>query len=111
MMKRMTAVLLLFLTASVAASVAVAADLHDAKSQGLVGERADGFLGLVGASAPADVVALVEEVNGKRRAEYQRIARTNDLTLEQVQALAGKKAIDRTEPGDWVMLNGGWQQK
>lgn len=107
MMKRITATVLLFL----AASLAVAADLSDAKRDGLVGERADGFVGLVDQSAPADITALVEEVNGKRRAEYERIARANSLSLEQVQALAGKKAIDRTEPGGWIMLNGGWQKK
>jgi uncharacterized protein YdbL (DUF1318 family) len=93
------------------AASAFAADLNQAKSQGLVGERADGYLGLVKASAPADVAQLVKTVNDKRRAEYERIANANDLTVEQVQALAGKKAIERTAPGGWVMENGGWQRK
>ncbi|MEM8766684.1 MAG: YdbL family protein [Pseudomonadota bacterium] len=97
--------------ALLAAGAASAADLQAAKQQGLIGERADGFLGLVVDSAPADVQDLVRSVNAKRRAEYQRIAGSNDLTLEQVQALAGKKAIERTQPGGWVMENGGWQQK
>lgn len=107
MMKRMTATVLLLL----ATTVAFAADLDSAKRQGLVGERADGFLGLVDESAPDDVTALVKTINDKRRAEYLRIAETNDLTLAQVQALAGKKAIGRTESGGWILLNGGWQQK
>ncbi len=88
-----------------------AADLQEAKRDGLVGERADGYLGIVRESVPKDVVDLVKDVNAKRRAEYERIATANDLTLEQVQALAGKKAIDRTDAGGWVMQNGGWQQK
>ena len=93
------------------ASFAFSAELDQAKSAGLVGERADGYLGLVNEDAPADVVNLVQDVNDKRRAEYRRIASGNDLTLEQVQALAGKKAIERTASGGWILTNGGWQRK
>ncbi len=93
------------------ASFAFGAELGQAKSAGLVGERADGYLGLVEEDAPADVVNLVKEVNDKRRAKYQSIARGNDLSLEQVQALAGKKAIERTAAGGWILTNGGWQRK
>lgn len=88
-----------------------AADLEQAKRDGLVGERADGFLGLVVANAPADVVSLVAEINDKRKAEYERIAKQNSLTLEQVQALAGKKTIEKTRKGDWIFVNGDWQKK
>lgn len=90
---------------------AFAADLDQAKSRGLVGERADGYLGLVDESAPADVRSMVADVNAKRRSEYQRIAANNDLELAQVEALAGKKAIEKTRPGDWILLNGRWQKK
>jgi len=93
------------------AGLVFGAELDQVKSAGLVGERADGYLGLVDENASGDVVALVKEVNNKRRAEYQRIAGSNDLTLEQVQALAGKKAIERTLPGGWILTNGGWRQK
>jgi len=106
------AVLKSFLVVTLLVAVgALAADLEQAKRDGLVGERADGFLGLVVSSAPADVVALVNEVNAKRKAEYERIAKSNDLTLEQVQALAGKKTIEKTRKGDWIFVNGGWQKK
>ncbi len=93
------------------AVVASAADLDQAKSDGLVGERADGYLGIVATSAPADVASLVAEVNAKRKQEYERIAKTNGLTLAQVEALAGKKTIEKTRNGDWIMLDGGWQRK
>ena len=108
-MKRIS--LLLTTMLLMVASAAFAADLQQAKRDGLVGERADGYLGLVRESAPKDVVDLVKDVNAKRRAEYERIAESNSLTLEQVQALAGRKAIDRTEAGGWILQNGGWQQK
>lgn len=92
-------------------SLTFAADLEQSKRDGLIGERADGYLGLVVESAAADVAALVKDINNKRRDEYRRIAAENNLTMEQVQALAGKKAIERTRSGDWILLNGGWQKK
>ena len=101
----------LFLALALAAAPAFAAELDEAKADGLIGERADGYLGLVDTGAPADVVDLVAEINDKRKAEYERIAEANDLSLEQVQALAGKKAIDRTRAGHWILTNGGWEQK
>jgi uncharacterized protein YdbL (DUF1318 family) len=106
-MKKLLITLALFLLAS----LAFAADLDQVKKDGLVGERADGFLGMVQTSAPADVVRLVADVNDKRRAEYQRIAASNNLTFAQVQALAGKKAIEKTLSGNWILLNGGWERK
>ena len=109
-MQRVTS-FLVFLSLLCLAGLVQAADLQTAKSEGLVGERADGYLGLVKPAVPADVAELVRTVNAKRRAEYERIAAKNNLTLEQVQALAGKKAIERTEPGGWIMPDGGWQQK
>ena len=102
----LTLVTLLF-----AAHTAFADPLDEAKGTGLVGERADGYLGIVNSDAGADIVQLVKDVNSKRRAEYQRIASANNLTVEQVQALAGKKAISKTQAGHWVMANGGWARK
>jgi uncharacterized protein YdbL (DUF1318 family) len=93
------------------AVVALAANLDQAKRDGLVGERADGYLGVVVGVVPPDVVSLVTDVNAKRKQQYQRIAKTNGLTMDQVQALAGKKAIEKTRSGDWVKLNGAWQRK
>ena len=93
-----------------AASV-LGADLDGIKSAGYAGERADGYLGLVKPDAPSEVQTLVKQINGKRRAEYQRIAAGNDLTLDQVEALAGKKAIEKTGSGGWVLTSSGWRQK
>ena len=93
------------------AVMASAADLDQAKSDGLVGERADGYLGIVATSVPADVASLVADVNAKRKSEYERIASANNITLAQVEALAGKKTIEKTRSGDWIKLEGGWQRK
>ncbi len=93
------------------AGIAYAADLDTAKSQGWVGERADGYVGLVRNDASADIVAMVKSVNTRRRAEYQRIAAQNQLDLSQVEALAGRKTIDKTPAGGWIKSGANWQQK
>jgi len=90
---------------------ALAIDLNEAKTTGLVGETIEGYLAVVEASAPPEAVALVAQVNARRRAEYQRIADQNDIPLADVEALAAKKAIEKTRPGGWVRLNGNWRQK
>jgi uncharacterized protein YdbL (DUF1318 family) len=89
---------------------AFALDLGQAKSQGLVGETASGYLGVV--SGGGDVQQLVNSVNAQRRAEYQSIAQRNGTSLQAVEALAGKKAIERTPPGQYVQLpSGQWVRK
>jgi uncharacterized protein len=100
------AALLLALCAS-----AGAMDLNQAKSAGLVGETLEGYVGLVNPSAPPEVTAMVNDVNARRRAEYQRIAQQNGIALAEVEALAAKKAIEKTRSGGWVRLNGEWRQK
>jgi uncharacterized protein YdbL (DUF1318 family) len=89
-----------------------AISLHEAKAQGLVGEQANGYLGLVKPGASAEVKALMNEINAKRKKEYQDIARRNKTELNVVEALAGKKAIERTAPGQYVKLpSGQWVKK
>jgi uncharacterized protein len=93
------------------ATGAHAMDLNAAKRAGLVGETLEGYVALVTASAPSEVSALVNEVNARRRAEYQRIAEQNGIGLAEVEALAAKKAIEKTQAGGWVRIDGRWRQK
>jgi uncharacterized protein YdbL (DUF1318 family) len=80
-----------------------AESLDAAKAAGQVGERPDGYVGVVDANAPPDVRQMVESVNAKRRAEYARIAKQNGTPVDAVAALAGQKLIERTPPGQYVM--------
>ncbi len=108
------AVLLLIglLTVASWAGTAWSVTLEQAKAQGLVGEQPNGYLGLVAANASAEVQALVADINKKRKAEYQAIAQRNNTSLEAVEALAGKKAIERTPAGQYVRLpSGPWVKK
>lgn len=86
--------------------------LEEAKTQGIVGEQPNGYLGVVQPSAPPEVQALVSDVNQKRRQMYEDIARRNSTKLEAVEMLAGKTAIDNTRPGNFVRSpSGQWVKK
>ena len=86
--------------------------LQEAKNGGLVGEQRSGYIGLVVESAPAEVVALARDVNNQRRELYQQIARQNNLTIEQVAALAFEKAVEATPTGQFLQnASGSWVKK
>lgn len=91
------------------ASMSFAIDLDSAKDKGLVGEQTDGYLGAV-VNQP-DVLALINEVNVKRKNKYNQLAAKNNLTLEQVEKLAAKKAYEKTASGHYVLVNGSWVKK
>lgn len=90
----------------------LAGPLEDAKAAGLVGERIDGYLGLVDSGAPADVNRLVEQINAERRARYAEIAERQGAPVAAVAQLAGEKLIQRAGAGEYVMgADGRWRRK
>ena len=93
-----------------AATAPFALTLEEAKTKGLVGEKASGYLGMVGAGS-GDVQALVGDVNQKRRQAYEEIAKRNGTPVTTVEALAGEKAIQNTRSGNFVEGPGGWLKK
>jgi hypothetical protein len=84
--------------------------LEEAKAKGLVGEKVNGYLGLV-MPGNAEAQALVREINQKRRQAYEDIARRDGANLSAVEALAGEKAIEKTKPGNFIEGPGGWMKK
>ena len=84
--------------------------LDEAKSKGLVGEKSDGYLGLVSPGS-GEAQALANEVNQKRRQAYEEIARRNGTSISAVETLAGEKAVANTKPGNFVEGSGGWVKK
>ena len=86
--------------------------LEEAKAQGLVGEQPNGYLGIVPPGASAEARALVNDVNQKRRQTYEDIAHRNTTSLQAVEMLAGKTAIENTKPGNFIQLpSGQWVKK
>ncbi len=94
-------------------SVALAGLTVDAaKSQGLVGERPDGLLGIVSSQASEELQTLVSITNEERIIRYQAVAAKNGIDIEQVKVLTGKKLISATAKGEYFMdASGNWQRK
>lgn len=91
---------------------AFAATLDEAKAAGQIGEKQDGYIGLVQADAPADVVALVNDVNAQRRQRYQEIAQQNGIPVSEVIKLAFARAVENTRSGHYVeSAPGRWTTK
>lgn len=83
--------------------------LGEAKTSGQLGEQPNGYLGVVRPGGQAEEIARL--INQARRAEYQKVAKDNGISLSDVEAIAGKKAIERTPQGQYIQLNGQWLQK
>ncbi|MBV7266821.1 YdbL family protein [Erythrobacter ani] len=82
-----------------------------ARANGSVGEKMDGYLGIVGSATP-DLQRLVNDINIKRRAVYARKAQQNNATLEEYALTAGCEAISRTVPGEkYQAPDGSWQTR
>ena len=95
-----------------AAPDARAEDLAEAKAAGWLGERPDGYLGVVSPSAPPAAVQLAGEINAKRKLKYAQIAQENGAAVDSVAALMGAKQIARAPAGEYVMgADERWQKK
>ncbi|MEM1389936.1 MAG: YdbL family protein [Pseudomonadota bacterium] len=86
--------------------------IEKAQRDGLVGERIDGYLGVVDQSADSDIKRRVNEINAQRRTLYGQLARQEGVPIETVARLTGEKQIARAPSGSFVMReNGGWTRK
>ncbi|MBV7260155.1 YdbL family protein [Erythrobacter crassostreae] len=82
-----------------------------ARSAGQVGEKTDGYLGIV-VNATPQLQRLVNDINIKRRAVYARKAQENNATLEEYALSAGCQAIARTVAGEkYQAPDGSWQTR
>ncbi|MEJ0062253.1 MAG: YdbL family protein [Alphaproteobacteria bacterium] len=93
-----------------AASPAFALDLHQARSTGLIGEKADGYVAAL--KQDPEVNALAAEVNAKRRQEYERISKDNGQPADVVAKLAAVQVIKGLEPGTrYQGSDGSWKTR
>lgn len=111
MMNRFIAIAITLLTTlTLLPTTVMAVNLQEAKAQGLVGEQASGYLGVIKSSA--EVEQLVKSVNQARQQHYNEIAQRNNTSVDIVEKLAGKKAIELTPPGQFVKPpSAGWVKK
>ena len=93
-------------------SVAVASPLTQPKADGLIGEQANGYIGLVKKDVPEDIKKLVKDTNAKRKAGYQKIAAKQGTSLTEVEKVAGNTAFQKTLKGNYIRdVSGTWRKK
>ena len=86
--------------------------IDTAKSQCIVGEQANGFLGIVDQSRASDAVRReVRDINQQRKSAYANFASRNGVTTDVAAALTAEKLITqarqrghcyRDQNGRWV---------
>lgn len=110
---RWTKLVVVLLIGVLTATVAVAqSPLTQPKADGLIGEQANGYIGLVTNNVPPEIRRLVDDVNAKRKAGYQRIAAQQGVSLRDVERIGGKEAIEKTRRGNYIKDDSGaWRKK
>jgi len=110
----MIAALLLGATATSAAAYQAGRDpaYQNARETGLVGEKADGYLGFA-VPPSATIRALVEDINIKRKAAYSKEALANGATVEEMALRSGCRLIaERTVAGEkYQTPSGQWMTR
>lgn len=82
-----------------------------ARAKGQIGEKPDGYLGVVG-NQSAEIEALAADINIKRRANYTERAQAQKVTLQEYAFAQGCVLIERTEPGEkYLAPDGTWQTR
>jgi uncharacterized protein len=80
--------------------------LSQAKVQGLVGEQADGYLGVVKNEGNASEIAQL--INQARKTQYQKVSNESHVPLNEVEKKAGSKAQEKTPAGQYIKRQGQW---
>ena len=107
--------LLLFAAAGLMAvavpSIAQTPAVDAARQAGQVGERYDGYMGLVGSSS-AVVRSQVSAINIRRRSLYSNLAASRRVAPSEVGIAAGCQLLARVQVGQAYMLGDGrWRQR
>ncbi|MBA4802722.1 MULTISPECIES: YdbL family protein [Euryhalocaulis] len=109
--------LTILLAAALVAAPAVAQTapqiVEQAKAEGVVGERADGFLGVVPSQVDSDIKQAVDEINIQRRAAYTRLAEKQGVSVDAVARVTAEKLIaEKVDSGEYYMnASGQWVKK
>lgn len=81
-----------------------------ARAAGQVGEKPDGYLGIVGTPTPA-LEKIVKDINIQRKALYTQSA-ASSATVEQFAFVTGCNLILKTVPGEKYMApDGTWKTR
>lgn len=93
------------------AGPAMAQDYNAAKAAGLIGEKPDGYVGIVGSATP-ELRRMVDDTNIKRKAVYAEKAKAEHATVEEYAFTSGCLLIAKTQPGMKYQTPGGaWKTR
>lgn len=82
-----------------------------ARAAGQVGEKMDGYLGVVGSGTP-DLRRMVDDINIKRKAVYADKAQAQHATIEEYAFTSGCVLISQTKPGEkYEAPSGVWKTR
>jgi uncharacterized protein YdbL (DUF1318 family) len=82
------------------------------RAAGQIGERYDGLAVLHDPNAPADVRALVDQVNARRSALYKQRAASDGATVDAVGRIYAKEILSKAPAGTWFLQESGqWVRK
>ncbi|MBM3558873.1 MAG: DUF1318 domain-containing protein [Alphaproteobacteria bacterium] len=82
------------------------------RSTGVVAERWDGYAILRDNTAGADLRAVVETINRKRRDHYGEVARREGTTIESVGRIYAQQIFNQAPAGTWFLgEDGNWKRK
>ncbi|MHA6333304.1 YdbL family probable chaperone protein [Qipengyuania sp. CAU 1752] len=99
------------LTVPVTASAQRSPEYAAARAKGQVGEKPDGYLGMVGQQSSA-IDKLAADLNIQRRANYTARAQAQKVTLQEYAFAQGCELIVRTVPGEkYQAPDGSWQTR
>lgn len=107
--------LLLAVAAVAGAAVEAAAQdpaaIISARRAGLIGERFDGYVGVVSPNAPAELRRQVAALNIRRRSLYSNLAARKGVSPEEVGITAACSLLRRIGVGEYYLLNeGSWRR-
>lgn len=94
-------------------AAAASAAIEAAKSNCVVGEQADGYLGIADESkATEEIRREVRSINQQRKAAYERLAQRNGVTVEDTATLTAERLINQAPAGQCYRdQNGAWQTR
>ena len=101
------------LAVGVASAPAIARDAAYAAARAAqqVGEKMDGYLGVVSGST-SSLRAMVDDINIKRKAVYAQKAKAQHATIEEYAFTSGCVLISQTKPGEKYEAPGGvWKTR
>jgi uncharacterized protein YdbL (DUF1318 family) len=102
---------LALLGAAVAVVPAAAQDYASAKAAGLIGERVDGYVAVVGAGN-ADLRRVADDTNIKRKAVYAEKAQLQRVTVEEYAFATACTLIAKTATGEkYQAPDGTWRTR